>query len=169
MALSQSSLASGLTSLVPTVVEATAAAALANAWNTYFSVASVTGIPIAPAILASATSAFQSALTGMSVPGAGAAKIQAAVTAFWGSIVGAAAAAWIIAPSVVTLVTPPTTTSGIAAALAPVFAASSADPTKTIVQAASDIAAVLHTNGGVGGIATVQPPPIAPPVPTPIL
>lgn len=169
MALIQSSLASGLTGLVPTPVEATAAAALANAWSTYFAGASVTGIPIAPGILASATSAFQSALTGMSAPGAAAASIQAAVTAFWGSIVGSAAAAWIMPPNTVTLVAPPPTTGGIAAALAPVFAASSADPTKTIAQAASDIAAVLHTNGGLGGIATVQPPLPAPPVPTPIL
>jgi hypothetical protein len=167
MALVQSTLANGLAGLTPVSVEATAASNFANAWATYFAGASVTGVPVGN--ISSAKSAFQSALSGFSVANAGPAKIQAAVIAFWGVIAPSGATLWIISPNTVTLVTPPPTMSGIAAALTSVFSANAADPTKTLAQATSAIAAVLHANGGLGAIATVQPPPVSSPIPTPIL
>lgn len=167
MALVSSTLASGLAALVPTPVEATAITNFCNAWATYFAGASITGIPVGS--LAAAKSAMQGALSGLSAPNAGAAAIQSGVTAFWGVIVSSGAGLWVLAPSVITLIAPPPTLGGIAAALSSVFASNAADPTKTLAQATNAIATVLHTNGGLGGIATVQPPPVAPPVPTPIL
>lgn len=167
MALVSNTLASGLANMAPTNAEATAIANFADAWTTYFQGASVAGVPAAGGTLAGAKSAMIGAMTGLSVTGA--AAMQAGITAFWGVIASSFAAIWLIPPSVVVAAIPPTTLSGIAAALAPVFAANAADPTKTIAQATSAIATVLHTNGGLGGIATVQPPPVAPTVPTPIL
>ncbi len=149
--------------MAPTPVEATAISNFANAWTTYFQGASVSGASIGS--LAAAKSAMQGALVGMSAPNAGAAKIQAGITAFWGVIVASGASLWVITPSIITLVAPPPTLGGIAAALSGVFASNAADPTKTIAQATNAIATVLHTNGGLGGIATVQPPPVALPSP----
>ncbi len=153
--------------MTPTSSEATAIQNFSNAWETYFLGASVSGVPTVPAALAAAKSAMIGAMTGLSV--AGAAAIQSGVTAYWGGVASAFAAIWIIPPSVVVAAIPPPGLGGIAASLAPVFASNSADPTKTIAQATAAIAAVLHASGGLGGIATVQPPPVAPPVPTPIL
>jgi len=167
MALVSSVLASGLLAMVPTPVEATAITNFTNAWATYFAGASVTGVPVGS--LAAAKSAMQGALVGMSLANAGAAKIQAGITAFWGVIVTSGPTLWVLTPSVITVVTPPPTLGGIAAALTAVFASNAADPTKTLAQATNAIAIVLHNNGGLGGIATVQPPPVAPSVPTPIL
>lgn len=153
--------------MAPTSSEATAIQNFADAWHTYFQGASVSGVPAVPAALASAKSAMIGAMTGLSVTGA--AAIQAGVIAYWGGVATAFAAIWIIPPNTVVAAIPPPGLSGLAASLAPVFASNSADPTKTIAQATAAIAAVLHTSGGLGGIATVQPPPVAPPVPTPIL
>ena len=153
--------------MVPTPLEATAITNFTNAWGAYFAGASVSGVPVGS--LAAAKSAMQSALAGMSVANAGPAKIQAGITAFWGVIVANGPALWVLAPSVITIVAPPSTLSGIASALTSIFATNAADPTKTIAQATNAIATVLHANGGLGGIATVQPPPVAPAVPTPIL
>jgi len=154
-------------SMAPTPAEATAIANLSDAWATYFAGASVMGAPVGS--LAAAKSAMQGALVGMSVANAGPAKIQAGITAFWGVIVASGPTLWVIPPNTITLVAPPPTLGAIAAALTGVFASNAADPTKTLAQATNAIATVLHTNGGLGGIATVQPPPVAPPVPTPIL
>lgn len=167
MALVSSTLASGLLAMTPTVAEATAISNFANAWTSYFQGASVMGTPAGS--LAAAKSALQSALVGMSATGAGPAKIQAGITAFWGVIVSSGPTIWVIPPNTITLVTAPPTLGGISAALSAIFASNAADPTKTLAQATNAIATALHTNGGLGGIATVQPPPVAPPVPTPIL
>jgi len=167
MALVQATLASGLANMAPTSTEATAIQNFADAWDSYFQGASVAGTPANGGALAAAKSAMIGAMTGLSVTGAVA--IQAGITAYWGGVATAFAAIWVIPPNVVVAAIPPPGLSGIAAALTPVFVANSADPTKTIAQATAAIAAVLHTAGGLGGIATVQPPPIAPPVPTPIL
>ncbi len=167
MALVQATLASGLVNLAPTDVEATAAQNFADAWETYFMGASVAGVPVGA--LSGAKSAMVGALTGMSAPAAAAASFQAGVIAFWGVIAASAASLWVMPPNTVPSATPPPTLSAISAALTAVFASNSADPTKTIAQAAASIAAVLHTNGGLGGIAVVQPPLPAGPVPTPIL
>lgn len=165
MALVQATLASGLANMAPVNTEPEAITNFCNAWESYFTGASVAGVPIGN--FSAAKTAMQGAMTGLSVTGA--AAMQSGITAFWGVIASAASTLWVMPPNTVPSATPPTTLGGIAAALAPVFAANAADPNKTISQATSDIAAVLHANGGVGGIAVVQPPLPAPPVPTPIL
>jgi hypothetical protein len=165
MALVQATLASGLASMAPVNTEAEAIANFCDAWESYFTGASVAGVPIGA--FGAAKTAMQGAMTGLSVTGA--AAMQSGITAFWGVIAASASTLWVMPPNTVPSATPPPTLGGISAALAPVFASNAADPTKTIAQATSAIAAVLHTNGGVGGIAVVQPPLPAPPVPTPIL
>lgn len=153
--------------MVPTVLEATAAAALANAWAAYYQGASVSGVPVGN--IASAKSAFQSALTGMSAPNAFAAKATAAVNAFWGVIVPAGATLWIVPGFTTILITPPPSIASITAALLTLFANNSVNPAVTLAQAANDIATILHTSGGLGGIATLQPIAPGPNVLVPIL
>jgi hypothetical protein len=167
MALVQNTLANGLANMAPTSSEATAIQNFADAWDTYFQGASVAGVPCAGGTTSAAKSAMIGAMTGLSVTGA--AAMQAGVTAYWGAITPSAATVWVVPPNTVPSATPPPGLGGLSALLLAVFASNAADPTKTISQAASAIAAVLHTNGGLGGIAVVQPPPVAPPVPTPIL
>ena len=169
MPLSQATLASELASLVPTANEAVAVANLTTAWTNYFSGASVSGVPIASGPLNAAKSSFQGALAGMSGAGAAAVSIQNAVTAFWAALVSTFAANWTIPPNTVIALVPPPTLGGIAAALTAMWSANSQNPNMTLQQAANSMASVLHTNGGLGGIATVQPPPPAPPAPVPVL
>ena len=168
MALVQATLANQLENLTPTGVEATAINALATAWDTYFQGASVTGVPITAGVTATAKTAMMGALAGMSVPNAGAAKIQAGITAYWATLVPLFATLWVIPPNVVTALTPPPTLAGIAAALTSVFASNTSSQA-TLAQAAANVAAALHTSGGLGAIAVVQPPLPAAPVPTPVL
>jgi hypothetical protein len=168
MPLLQATLAQGLASMAPTVVEADAINTLATAWETYFSAASVQGVPCLT--LSAPMAAFRAALVGMSAANAGPNKIQAAVDAFWGVVAGSAATIWLPVPNVVVppAIKPPTI-SGIAAALSSVASASTA-ANASLEQASNDIAAVLHTNGGLGGTVTIQPPGAVPPVPSiPIL
>lgn len=153
--------------MAPTNSEATAIQNFADAWDNYFKGASVSGVSAVPAALASAKSAMIGAMTGLSTTGA--AAMQAGIIAYWGAVSTGFAAIWLIPPNTVVAAAPPTGLSGLAAALTTVFATNAADPTKTIGQATAAIAAVLHTTGGLGGIATVQPPPVSAPIPTPIL
>jgi len=153
--------------MAPTSVKATAIQNFADAWDTYFQGASVAGVPANAGALGAAKSAMIGAMTGLSLTGAVA--MQAGITAYWGGVATAFAAIWVMPPNVVSAATPPPTLGTLASLLTPVFASNSADPTKTIAQATAAIAAVLHASGGLGGIAVVQPPLPAPPVPTPIL
>jgi len=137
--------------------EPPARAALALAWANYFYNATSNGVPVTPGSLAGAQAAMAAALTGMSVSGAGAAAIQAGITAFWTAIVGTPPAIFAAA----TVITPPPTLGGIAAALPPVFAANTM-PGVTKTQALNAIAIVLHANGGIGSIATFPGPVVAP-------
>ncbi len=167
MALVQNTLASGLANMAPTSVEATAIQNFADAWDTYFQGASVAGVPCTGGSTSAAKSAMIGAMTGLSVTGAVA--MQAGITAYWGVIAPAAVSVWTVPPNTTVSATPPPTLGAISAALTPVFASNAADPTKTIAQATAAIAAVLHANGGIGGICILQPPGPVPPVPTPIL
>lgn len=171
MPLVPAQLASGLEGLGPAEQESAAISALVSAWKGYFKGASVLGSPIETAALNAAMSAFQGGLTGMSQPGAGAAKIASAVTLFWAALVNAAPTAWKVPPGAVTLLTPPPTLGALAGAIQSAFSstAAQAEPPATLAQAANKLATAMHTSGGVGAFATVQPPPPAPPVPTPVL
>lgn len=143
-----------LQNLTPTGTEAAAASTLATGWDTYFADSASNGVPYSGA--PGPKSAMQSALSGMSASGAGAAKIQAAVTAYWTAIVGAPAVAF---PGA-TLVTPPATLSTIAAALAPVFA-SNVSGGVSLSTAAQNVANALHPLN-LGGTATFPGPVVAP-------
>jgi hypothetical protein len=162
MTLSASKLKTELESLGPTASEATARARLAAAWTTYFYDASVAGAPCAGGTLDSAQGAMEAAMTGMSAAGAGPAKIQAGVVAFWSDVAPRGATVW---SGTVPPFTPPTTLTGLSAALLAAFSANQG-ASKSLSEAAEAVADVLHNNGGLGGLATVPGPP---PVATPIL
>lgn len=151
MAMLQATLKTELVAMELYAVEVDAVSALAAAWSTFFSDAETNGIPILPAALGTAETAMIVALTGMSATGAGAAKIQDGITAWWGVIVAAPASFW---PGCI-LVTPPPTLSGIAAALEAVFVANTSGSLSE-EDAYNAIAGVLYPNN-LGGIATFPP------------
>src|SRR5512140_327970 len=97
--------------------EAAACQTLADAFSNYFADAMSNGVPIAAGALPAAKAAMAAALVGMSVSGAGAAKIQAGIIAYWGAVIPAVA--W---PTTL-LITPPPGLGTIAASLTAIFAA----------------------------------------------
>jgi hypothetical protein len=155
MAMTSTKLGNELAALTPTNSEATAVSRLATAWNNYFLDSTVLGAAAVPAALVAAKAAMQAALVGLSTGGA--AAIQAGIIAYWGVVVTVAPTIWISVPPVTAATVPPTL-SGIAAALTPVFA-SNTSGSKSLVDSMNAIAAVLHPNGGLGGIATLSGPP----------
>lgn len=170
MPLLAATLANGLANMTPVPVEPAAIVNFASAWDSYFSGASVNGVPINRAAYQGALSAMKGALVGMSGPNACASKFQSAVAAFWSALGPLGPSLWVLAPAVITppLSAPPGI-GGIGAALQSVFKSNAANPKATAASCAQAIASVLHSAGGLGGIAIVQPPPTAPPIPTPIL
>jgi hypothetical protein len=166
MPLDVAKLTTEMIKMVPVPDELTAAQNFANAWEIYFMDASVTGVPVGSS-LSAAKSAMIGALAGMSLAGAGAAKLAAGIGAFWGVVATSSATLWIVVPNTVPVATPPPTIAGIPAALVPVFVANTAGSLPAPV-AMANVAAVLHGLGGLGGIASLLPP-AGPAVPTPIL
>jgi hypothetical protein len=159
MPLTQTTLADGLKALEPADNEGDAIAALSAAWEAYFAEATVLGVAVNGGSLAGALGALEAALVGMSATGAGAAKIQAGIVAFWGVVATAAASIWTMVPPVPppTAATPPAGITGIAAALVPVFA-SNTSGSVDLDTSADNIAAVIHPLN-LGGIAVIPPPP----------
>lgn len=155
MAMSAATLSTQLQALTPTLLEATAITRLVTAWKTYFAASLAGAVAYVPN--AAHDSAMASALVGMSAPGAGAAKIQAGIVAWWGSVVATGPATYPSATAVVA----PVLITGIAALLTPVFASNTAGAL-SLVASCNAVATVLHTNN-LGGIATLPPA-----VPTPI-
>ena len=115
-------------------------------------------IPIAG--VAAAKPLITAALVGMSVPGAGAAKIQAAFVAFWAAVVASTSAYF---PGTIPPTTAPPLLGTMEAAMAPVLLANTtgALPLDASLDA---LAAVIHPLN-LGGITTL---PGAPPVQVPI-
>ena len=154
--LTQAKLGTELANMAPEEEESNAINNLAGAWEKYFELATVTGVSIVPGSLASALSAMKAVLVGISVDGAGAAKFQAGIQAFWTTVVASSPTIWITAPPLISA-TPPPSLGTIAAALQPVF-----DSNKTgklaLPAAANAIAAVLHPIQ-LGGLAVLGPPP----------
>lgn len=153
MAMSQSMLSTQLQNMVPVNNEPAAITNFVNAWKTYFA-ASAAGAASYVSSPAHA-SAMSAAMVGMSAPGAGAAKIQAGIIAWWASVVATGPATY---PGS-TVVVAPTLITGIAALLTPVFA-SNTSGSLSLAAACNAIAAVLHVNnlGGTATIATVVTP-----------
>ena len=128
------------------------------------------GIAVNAGSLASARTAMEVALVGMSATGAAAAKIQAGITAFWGVVAASAATIWTMVPPVPppTGATPPAGLSGIAAALTSVFATNTSSEAD-LDTAATNVANAIHPTQ-LGGIALIPPPPpVTNPGPQPIL
>ena len=168
MALSDSTLASGLEALVPVDDEADAIQAIVDAWDSYFAESRVNGITATPGSYAAGLSAMQSALTGISATGAGSAILTAGVTAFWAAIAGLATTIWVTAPIVlVPPIVPPVGLAALPVALEAAFAANTSG-SSSLADSAATVALALHTNGGLGALVPGSVPPV-PPAPLPIL
>jgi hypothetical protein len=168
MALSDSTLASGLEALVPVDDEADAIQAIVDAWDSYFAESSVNGVTATPGSYAAGLSAMQSAMVGISADGAGSASLVAGVTAFWTAIAGLATSIWITAPVVlVPPIVPPVGLAALQAALEAAFAANTSG-SASLADSAATVALALHTNGGLGALVPGSVPP-TPPAPLPIL
>lgn len=168
MALSDSTLASGLEALVPGDDEADAIQAIVDAWGAYFGESTVAGASAVPGSFDAGLAAMQSALVGMSSSGAGSASLTAGVTAFWTAIAGLATSIWVTAPIVlVPPIVPPVGLAALQAALEAAFAANTSG-SASLADSAATVALALHTNGGLGALVPGSVPP-APPAPLPIL
>jgi len=165
MALLAATLGTQLANMTPQDTEAAAISNLATAFDTYFQGATVAGIPVTPGSTAGAKAAMSGALVGISAPGAGAAKIQAGIIAYWGAVVPAAVTIWVTVPPIISA-TPPPGLAGIAAAITPVFASNQAGDLP-LATAANNVANAIHPTQ-LGGIAVIGPPPPGG-TPTPIL
>ena len=145
----------------PAETEGEAIQYITNAWVDFFSDASVAGIPAKRSLLEPARAAMTLALVGMSAPGVGAAKLTAAITAFWAAVTPSAASIWVTLPATVSA-TPPPTLASIALILPPIFAANTAGR-KSINDAANDLAsAVLSTQLGGATLNAAVPPLVVP-------
>lgn len=151
MPMSASVLKAELEKMVPTDVEADAAAALAAAYEKYATDAIGSGVAILPAGPTAGRAAMEPLLTGMSADGAGAAIIAAAIVQFW---VAAAPAGW---PPPMVTVPPPN--AGLAAALPPVLAANTV-ASLAIGPAMQALATAIHAQAIIAG--TVAIPPASP-------
>lgn len=169
MALSSPTLASGLTALLPTTSESDAIGRIVDAWEAYFDQSQLGLVTAVHGSYAAALSAMRSAMAGLSAANAGATKIQAGLIAFWTTVAPLAATVWPQTPPPVTTppATPPPTLSGVAAALQAQWTVDIAAQA-SLSTGASNTAAILHTNAGLGGICVITTPP-ATAVPTPIL
>lgn len=146
-------LAAELEKMEPTDKEIDAINAFAAAWEKYMEGSVAGPVPATPGSFAGAVSSMKGAMTGMSADGAAAGAISGGIGAAWGVVAGAAASIW---PPAVAAVPPPGI-GGIAAALAPVFAANTAGQLD-LAASAQAVAAAIHTTH-LGGIANFPPPP----------
>ena len=152
MAMSQTILENELKALSLYTTEADAVTAWAEAFATFFEGDGATQgamsnlVYVAAGAIAAAKAAMAAALSGMGVPGAGAAKIVIGIIAFWGALVPATA--W----PTVTLITPPTLLAGLDTTLQTTFN-TNRDTPKTKDAAMDAIASDIYT-ANQGGLAT---------------
>lgn len=139
--------------MVPTDQEAAAINAFVTAWETYFSTAMAGPVPAIPGSLAGALATMRGALSGVSQGDQGATKIQTAITAFWGTVAGAAGSIWPPAISA----TPPPGLGGIGAALTGAFSGNTAGKLD-LPTSANNVANAIHPTQ-LGGMAIFPPPP----------
>ena len=154
MALTSAGLAMALDFYLATPFdnEPDARLAWANAYYDYWVGGAANGVPNdAPTTM---RDAMESAMTGLSTTGP--AAIQAGIVALWTAAVGSFA---VVFPGSIAM-TPPPGITGLAALLAPVFAAN-AVPGVTQTQALTNIATVIHT-ASLGGTATFPPAVVSP-------
>jgi hypothetical protein len=154
MAMSSATLSSELQNVVPEDTEADAIQNLASAFADYCATASaLTTLTAAGKALGRA--AFVTTAVGISASGAGAAKLVAAIHAFWTAVAGGLAASFSGATAIV-----PAFASLTSADLQPVFD-SNTSSSASISAAASALATAIHAKKG-GGTVTTPGPTVTP-------
>jgi hypothetical protein len=133
--------------------ETEAAEEWADIIGSYLSKADIVLAPMTPPAFEAGEATAQPALLGMSAPGQGAAKIQAAFVTFWAAVVAAYGATAII-------VTPPPGLAGLAALLESNFASITSSSMNRLT-AAGIIAGLIHA-ANQGGLWSM--PPLAGPI-----
>lgn len=167
MALAAATLASALEGLEPTTDEAEAISRIVDAWESYFDASQLGAAVAVTGSYASALAAMESALSGMSAPGAAANAFQTALQAFWSTLAPTAAAVWIQTPPAATTppATPPPLLSGVAAILQAQWTADAAAGA-TLETSAQNMGDIMHNNAGTGGICNITTPgPVVTPTP----
>lgn len=154
MALDELTLAAELLDISedPSATEAAAVIAFAAAFNVYMLESTVGGNEMVASFGTTAKDAMAVALVGMNTPGAGAAKIQAGVIAYWTAL--AIAGVWDVT---LTPTTPPPSLATLAGALTTVFIANIVPPGKTAAESTDALAAVWHPLM-LGGFASLPGP-----------
>ncbi len=140
--------------MAPAPDEATGINNFATAFENYFAQATCNAVAVTPGSLAACTAALKAAMVG--VASAGAAKIAAGISAFWGVVATNAPTIWVTVPVLISA-TPPTLLSGLQAAIDAAGAANIAG-NKSLVDSADAMATAIHgkQSGGLGNI--VIPP-----------
>lgn len=158
MPLLLKTLANGLENMEATDDEPTAIKNFVDAWETYFSQASVSGVLTAPGTLTAALTSMKAGLVGLHNPNTGASLLQIAITTFWATVAASAATIWVVVPPILTA-TPPPGLGGIGVALTAAF---SANQTGKLDLAASAlaVATAIHPTQ-IGGVTAQGPPPTA--------
>ncbi|MCP4604480.1 MAG: hypothetical protein GY847_28820 [Proteobacteria bacterium] len=149
MALSESTLSTELQNMVPAATEAIGIDNFADAFETYFSAATVDGAAVETNSLDSATVALKAAMVG--IGSAGMEKIEDGITAFWVEVETEAPNIWTLDPVAVSATQPPDL-SDLTADLETVGAANVTGELG-LVDAAAAIAGAIH-GLMLGGIAT---------------
>lgn len=161
MTMSASTLADAFLAMPAVETEAEAIAEFVDAWETYFSEATVNGIAINSGSLSGALSSMSGAMTGLSTTGA--LSMAAGIVAFWGTVSTSVASIWTLAPVLVSATPPP----GVAtiATLISVTGIASTVGALSAVDATTAMASTIHTPN-LGGIAidTTVPTPIGWPI-----
>lgn len=143
----------------PTDDEPTVIDYMAIKWRAFFGTTSVLGSTAVDGVLGGADTAFRSALVGVSASGAGAQKMQDAMSAFWSAAIAIAPTVWITVPLIAggsgVL---PGGLGGMAASLQPVFDSNTASALSLSASAAALGPSILGAQSG-GTVNLVPPPP----------
>ena len=142
----------------PVATEAEAIDYMATSFMTFFLDSTVIAAAAVEAQLATADTNFRAALVGMSATGAGAAKITAAITAFWTAAMLSAPTVWITVPVILagTGIIPPAL-AGMTALLVGVFATNVSGKKSKEDAAAALGSAIMSAMSG--ATVTLSPPP----------
>ena len=144
----------------PTVVESEVIDILATRFNDFFLDSTVALAPVVPAALIASNAEvnFRAAAVGLSQTGQSAAKVQAAISAYWAAVLAVAPTIWLPTPLIAPAsALPPPTLGGVSAALSSVFATNLSTDADLATASANAAAAVMPTQ--VGGAVTLLPPP----------
>ena len=142
----------------PTALESEAIDNLANGFTAFFLDATVAAVPALSGPLAGPEAQFRAAAVGLSAPGQSAARVQAAISAYWAAAMLAAPTIWVTVPVILpgSGLVPPGL-GGIAAALSSVFATNVASGADLATASANAAAALMPTQAG--ATVTLSPPP----------